>query len=98
MAIINFKNKGTEDIAYARSSKQARGLLPISLHRITNTRLLRLDAAVSLEDLSLFPSFRLEKLKGDRLGQHSIRINQQYRICFIWNMPNALDVEIIDYH
>lgn len=57
-----------------------------------------LDAAVQLEDLLVPPGNRLEKLKGDREGQHSIRINDQYRICFIWRQGDTYDVEIVDYH
>ena len=61
-------------------------------------KLLLLDAAGSLEDLRVPPGNRLEKLKGDRRGQHSIRINQQYRICFTWQDGGASQVEIVDYH
>lgn len=61
-------------------------------------RLDRIDAAASLEDLKTPPSHRLEALSGDRQGQHSIRINDQWRICFVWRDGNAYDVEIVDYH
>ncbi|GMR14378.1 MAG: hypothetical protein BMS9Abin29_2631 [Gemmatimonadota bacterium] len=57
-----------------------------------------LDAATTLADLRIPPANRLEKLKGDRAGQHSIRINEQWRICFRWNSGDAHDVEIVDYH
>ncbi len=57
-----------------------------------------LDAALALDDLRLPPGNRLEKLRGDRRGQHSIRINNQYRICFVWRQHDAYDVEITDYH
>lgn len=57
-----------------------------------------LDAAVDLEDLRVPPSNRLEKLKGDREGQYSIRINRQWRICFAWSKGGASEVEIVDYH
>ena len=57
-----------------------------------------LDAAKGLDDLRHVPGNRLEKLRGDRAGQHSIRINDQFRICFVWRDGNALDVEITDYH
>jgi proteic killer suppression protein len=57
-----------------------------------------LDAAVSLQDLRASPGNRLEQLAGDRRGQHSIRINDQWRICFVWQDSNAYDVEIVDYH
>jgi proteic killer suppression protein len=61
-------------------------------------RLNAIDAAVKLEDLRLPPSNRLEALKGDRKGQHSIRINNQWRICFVWREGHAEQVEIVDYH
>jgi proteic killer suppression protein len=61
-------------------------------------RLLRLSAATSLDDLAALPGNRLEKLSGNRSGQYSIRINQQWRICFLWQAGNAYDVEIVDYH
>ena len=57
-----------------------------------------LDAVINLHDLRILPSNRLEALKGNREGQHSIRINQQWRICFKWREGNAYDVEIVDYH
>jgi len=57
-----------------------------------------LNAAVSLNSLRIPPGNRLEQLKGDRKGQHSIRINNQWRVCFIWKGENAFDVEIVDYH
>lgn len=57
-----------------------------------------LDAAESLNDLRVPPGNRLEALKGDRSGQHSIRVNQQWRICFVWTEAGAQDVEIVDYH
>ena len=62
------------------------------------TRLARLDAATSLNDLAQIRGNRLEALKGDRIGQHSIRINNQWRICFQWRDGNAHQVEIVDYH
>ena len=61
-------------------------------------KLIALDAATKLEDLRLPPSNRLEVLKGDRKGQHSIRINDQWRICFMWQNGHAEQVEIVDYH
>lgn len=61
-------------------------------------KLRMLDASVCLEDLLIPPANRLEELKGDRKGQYSIRINKQYRICFVWNNRNINHVEIVDYH
>lgn len=68
-----------------------------SIERMARIRLELLDAAISLRDLEL-PGLRLEALKGDRAGQHSIRINDQFRICFEWRGGNAYDVEIVDYY
>ena len=72
--------------------------LPTDLQRIALRKLRMVDAAVSLEDLTVPPANRLEKLKGDRAGQWSIRINDQWRICFTWRAADAYDVEIVDYH
>ena len=89
---------GTEDIANQVNSRAARSILPNTLFDLAHLRLLKIDAAVTLNDLALYPSYRLEKLKGDRAGQYSIRINQKYRICFDWRGTNAHEVEIVDYH
>lgn len=72
--------------------------LPPDLHRVALRKLLMLDAATSLSDLRVPPANRLEKLFADRLGQHSIRINDQWRICFRWIGNDAHDVEMVDYH
>ena len=61
-------------------------------------KLVALDAAATLEDLRIPPGKRLERLKGKRLGQHSIRVNDQWRVCFKWKDGDAFDVEIVDYH
>ena len=98
MAIRNFKNKGTEDVNYGRLSKDALKILPKELHRKAQIKLARLGAVTSLQDLQEIRGNRFEKLKGDRKGQYSIRINDQYRICFRWENENASDVEIADYH
>ncbi|KQQ27852.1 MULTISPECIES: type II toxin-antitoxin system RelE/ParE family toxin [unclassified Frondihabitans] len=68
------------------------------LQRIAHRKLLMLDAAELLNDLRVPPGNRLEQLRGDRAGQHSIRINDQYRICFVWSDQGPGDVEITDYH
>ena len=96
--IQSFKNKATEDIFNGENSKDARNLCPQSLWRIAFRKLDQLDSAETVEDLRVPPGNRLEQLKGDREGQHSIRINNQYRICFIWTENGADDVEIVDYH
>ena len=72
--------------------------IPVNIHKVAFRKLQLLNAAVVLTDLLVPPGNRLEALKGDRRGQHSIRINDQYRICFEWRDGNAYDVEIADYH
>ena len=67
------------------------------IERVALRKLREIDSATRLNDLSL-PGNRLEALKGDRLGQHSIRINDKYRICFVWRGSDAFEVEIVDYH
>ena len=95
--IRSFKDRGTEDIFDGTESKAARRTLPGQLHRRAGRVLDQLHAADSLEALSL-PGLRLEKLKGDRSGQYSVRINDQYRICFVWTDSGPESVEIVDYH
>ena len=95
--IVSFKDRGTEDIYDGTDSKAARKKLPGELHRRAWRVLDQVDAAVSLQSLSL-PGLRLEKLKGDRKAQHSVRINDQYRVCFRWTDAGVEDVEIVDYH
>ena len=72
--------------------------LPAQLNRQALKRLYMLNAALALENLTVPPGNRLEKLRGDRDGEYSIRINDQYRICFVWRDGNAHDVEVVDYH
>ncbi len=98
MAIQSYRDEGTRDIAESVNSKAARRTLPAHLHPQARRRLAALDAMVTLADLALFPGWRIEQLKGDRMGQYSIRINDQYRICFEWNGLDVFDVEITDYH
>jgi proteic killer suppression protein len=71
---------------------------PPELHRVMLRKLLQLDAADRLDDLRIPPGNRLEALKGDRKGQHSIRVNDQWRVCFRWDDGDAYEVEIVDYH
>jgi proteic killer suppression protein len=68
------------------------------LARVAYRKLVMLDSAANLSDLRVPPGNRLEALKGDRLGQYSIRINDQWRVCFAWHEGNAHEVEIVDYH
>jgi proteic killer suppression protein len=98
MSIRNFKNKGTEDINYGKVTKDALRILPKELYRKAQIKLARLGAVTSMQDLLEIRGNRFEALKGNRKGQYSIRINEQYRICFRWENENALDVEIVDYH
>lgn len=87
-----------DDEAEKLFGRQRSRKLPADLHRVALRKLLMLDAAVTIEDLRVPPGNRLEKLKGDREGQYSIRINDQWRICFAWRDGHADDVEIVDYH
>jgi len=98
MAIKSFKNQGTEDLNYGRRTKKALGILPVQLHKKAQIKLARVGAASSIRDLKEIRGNRFEILKGDRKGQFSIRINDQYRVCFNWIKENAEEVEIIDYH
>jgi proteic killer suppression protein len=100
MAIRSFGDRGSEDINYARETKAARRILPVILHEKARTKLARVHAAETLEDLASLPGNRFESLKADRKGQYSIRINDQYRICFEWEASTraALNVVITDYH
>jgi toxin HigB-1 len=98
MPIRSFANQATEDINYGRHTKASRRLLPAKSHDKARVKLARLHAAESLNDLATLPGNRLEKLHGERDGQHSVRLNDQYRICFIWSDLGAERVEIVDYH
>ena len=98
MAIQSYQDDGTRDIAESINSKVARRILPVELHQAARRRLATIDAMTSVAELLLFPGWRLEQLRGNRAGQYSIRINDQYRICFQWDGVNAEQVEITDYH
>lgn len=92
--IESFGDKATERLFRRESTKE----FPVAIHRVALRRLLILDAAESLDDLRIPPGNRLEKLRGDRLGQYSIRVNDQWRICFRGTSGTARDVELVDYH
>ncbi|MBX3292999.1 MAG: type II toxin-antitoxin system RelE/ParE family toxin [Acidobacteria bacterium] len=96
--IASFAGKATEDIFNGDNTTAARKLLPRQLWNTAFRKLDQVDSAVSLDDLRIPPGNRLEALKGERSGQYSIRINDQYRICFEWDQNNAANVEIVDYH
>ena len=92
--ILSFKDRETEFVYNERFSKK----LPHDIQRTMLRKLIVLHNAFSLEDLKIPPGNKLEQLFGNRNGQHSIRINDQWRICFSWKNNNAHDVEIVDYH
>ena len=96
--ILSFKNQGTEDIFDGKNSKAARKLSPQSLWNVASRKLEQIDSASNIDDLKVPPGNRLEALSGNRDGQYSIRINDQYRVCFEWSNGNADNVEIVDYH
>jgi toxin HigB-1 len=96
--IVSFADKGTEDVFDGRTTKSARKACPSDLLRIARRKLDMLNQAATLGDLRVPPSNRLEKLKGERQSQHSIRINDQWRVCFRWTESGAEEVEIVDYH
>jgi len=96
--ISSFKNEGTEAIFNGRATKKARKVCPVQLWAVASRKLDQLDSAQKLVDLKVPPGNRLEALSGNRRGAHSIRINEQYRICFIWSEGSPYEVEIVDYH
>jgi toxin HigB-1 len=98
VGIQSFANVGTEDVFNGIDSKRARRVCPSDLLAVATRKLDQLNTVARLKDLALPPGNRLEALKGDRKGQHSIRINDQFRVCFTWTEVGPEDVEIVDYH
>lgn len=96
--IVSFKDRGTEDLYDGLDTKASRRSCPTELQRIALRKLTMLNRAASLADLRHPPGNNLEALKGDREGQHSVRINDQYRVCFVWTPEGPAHVEIVDYH
>lgn len=92
--IKSFANKETAAIFQGLAPKG----FPADILPVSRRKLRILDATIKLEHLKVPPGNRLEALKGNRQGQHSIRINDQWRLCFVWREGDALDVEIVDYH
>ena len=92
--IKTFRDRDTERLFQRQRAKR----LPADLQRTALRKLRLLDAAENINDLRVPPGNRLERLKGERAGQHSMRINDQWRVCFRWQANNAYDVEIVDYH
>ena len=92
--IESFKDKEAAKLFRREQSKK----MPPEIQNTAMRKLWMLDAAITLSDLKVPPNNQLEALKGDRKGQHSIRVNRQWRICFIWHEGHATNVEIVDYH
>ena len=92
--IRDFKDKDTQKVFERKRSRK----LPSDIQQVALRKLRMLNRAETLQDLRVPPANRLERLVGDREGQYSIRINDQWRICFLWQDGDALDVEIVDYH
>ena len=93
MAIVDFKCPDTADLFKGRRVRKW-----ISIERVALRKLAQLEWSSHLDDLRVPPGNRLEALKGDRKGQHSLRINDQWRVCFVWGAKGATQVEIVDYH
>jgi len=93
--IKTFADKSTEE--FWRTGK-SQAMPPANLRKVAKRKLAMVDSATQLEDLRVPPGNRLERLRGDREGQHSIAVNDQYRVCFQWQDGDAYDVEIVDYH
>jgi proteic killer suppression protein len=91
--IQSFKDADTKELFEAGSSRRWAAIRAVALRKLD-----QIEAAINLSNLRVPPGNRLEPLKRDRIGQHSIRINDQYRICFVWKVDGAYEVEITDYH
>ena len=96
--IVSFKEAGTEDIFNGENTKAARKTCPESLWKVAVRKLDQLDSVTALNELRVPPGNRLEALTGDRKGQHSLRINDRYRLCFVWTASGPDQVEVVDYH
>lgn len=90
----NFKDKEAQKVFERKHSRK----LPLDIQQVALRKLRMLNRAETLQDLRVPPANRFERLVGDREGQYSIRVNDQWRICFVWQNGDALDVEIVDYH
>ncbi len=96
--IVSFEDVGTEDVFNGNDTRQSRRSCPRAIWHVARRKLDLLDAATDLGDLRIPPGNRLERLKGIRNGQYSIRVNDQFRICFVWTDDGPDLVEITDYH
>ena len=92
--ILSFRDKETEQLWQSGRNRR----LPADLQRRAFKKLAILNAAVALENLKVPPGNQLEALRGNRAGQHSVRVNEQYRVCFVWRNGNVFEVEIVDGH
>jgi proteic killer suppression protein len=95
--IRSFADKVTADVFYGEPTARARRI-PVEVIKVALRKLAQLDAAVRLDDLRVPPGNRLEALRGDRAGSHSIRVNEKWRVVFRWESDGAHDVELTDYH
>ena len=98
MAIVSYKDQGTRDVASGKHTKASRAKLPSELHKNARLKMAALDLITQLSDLGQSTELHLEKLSGSRAGQWSLRINSQYRICFVWSDGDVENVEVVDYH
>ncbi|MCD6261946.1 MAG: type II toxin-antitoxin system RelE/ParE family toxin [Deltaproteobacteria bacterium] len=96
--ILSLKNVGTQDIFNDKNTRRVRRICPEQLWKLARRKLDQLDSAGKTEDLLIPPGNKLEVLTGNCKDQHSIRINRQYRICFVWSAKGPSEVEIVDYH
>ncbi len=96
--IESFKSRGTENIFNGLNSQEARKTCPSTLWTIASRKLDQLDSVINVNELRIPPGNQFEALSGDRKGQYSVRINDQYRICFIWTENGPDQVEIVDYY
>jgi proteic killer suppression protein len=91
--IQSFKDADTKQLFEGHSNRRWSNIAKLALRKLD-----QIEASINLVDLRVPPGNQLEALKGDRVGQHSIRVNNQYRVCFVWKDDGAHDVEIVDYH
>ena len=96
--IRSFRDRGTEDIFDGSDTPEARRTCPLALWAVARRKLDQVNQVRDLRDLAVPPGNRLERLRGNRSEQHSIRVSDQYRVCFRWEAGDAYEVEITDYH